>query len=599
MRKSESIAVKKPVGIWIRVSTEDQAKGDSPEHHERRARFYAESKGWEVGEVYHLDGFSGKTVWDNPQTQQMLKDIKQGKITGLIFSKLARLARNTRELLDFADRFREADADLISLQESIDTSTPAGRLFYTMIAAMAQWEREEIADRVSASINIRAKLGKPLNGKSPFGYHWVDKRLVPHTQEAPVRKLIYDLYLEYRRKKRVAKVLNERGYRTREGNRWSDTSIDRLLRDPTAKGMRRANFTTNGDSKMLKPESEWIWTEVEPIVTEETWEQCNKMLDERMESLRRKGRRPVHLFAGLTHCYCGNKMYVITKSPKYVCQKCRNKIPVVDLEAIFCEQLKAFFLSPAEVAEHLKKADEHLGEKEKLLQSLQEKHSQLQGEIQRVYQLYVDKKIDGDGFSQFYKPLEERKRQMDEELPRLQAEVDLLKINHISSDQVLTEAKDLHSRWPSLTVEEKQRIVESVTEKIIIGTDEVNITLCHLPSSEEVTKWQRSLPDGFAPASLGLRVSHFQKLAQTHPNCQIHSRRAKVQLPQNPRRHLMPNLSLHLPCLSTARLFCAPVRSQSPDSVQLTPLFPTSSRAHPRYSPENKPQVCWFENRPH
>jgi hypothetical protein len=58
----------------------------------------------------------------------MLKDIKSGHITGLIFSKLARLARNNRELLDFADTFREQNADLIALQEAIDTSTPAVRL---------------------------------------------------------------------------------------------------------------------------------------------------------------------------------------------------------------------------------------------------------------------------------------------------------------------------------------------------------------------------------------------------------------------------------------------------------------------------------------
>ncbi len=87
---------KKSVGIWIRVSTEDQAKGESPEHHEKRARLYAEAKGWDVKVIYHLEAVSGKSVMHHPEAKKMLKDIKDGSITGLIFSKLARFARNTK-----------------------------------------------------------------------------------------------------------------------------------------------------------------------------------------------------------------------------------------------------------------------------------------------------------------------------------------------------------------------------------------------------------------------------------------------------------------------------------------------------------------------
>lgn len=475
----------KRVGIWIRVSTEDQVRGESPETHERRARLYAEAKGWSVIEVYRLDAVSGKTVKETPEAKRMLADIKSGHITGLIFSKLARLARNTKELLEFAEFFREYDADLISLAESIDTSTPAGRLFYTMIAAMAQWEREEIAARVAASVPIRAKMGKPLGGQAPFGYQWQDQKLIPNLEEVPVRKLLYELFREYRRKKTVARLLNERGFRTRKGSPFSDTTVDRLLRDSTAKGIRRANYTQTKDSSKaweLKPESEWVLHEVEAIVGEDLWNECNTILDDQRTKGKRVTKRVVHLFTGVTFCGCGEKMYVPSNSPKYTCYKCRNKIPVTDLEAIFHEQIKNFFFSDAEIATHLAKADVAIAEKTELVGVLEAERKKLMAETDKLYDLYQSGMIDKQGFGAKYRPLAERLRQLDEELPQAQASLDILKISHLSQAEIVTEARDLYSRWPDLPGEEKRQIVEAITERIVVGDNEVEINLFYAPS---------------------------------------------------------------------------------------------------------------------
>ena len=141
----------KSVGIWIRVSTEDQARGESPEHHEKRARLYAEAKGWNVKEVYHLEALSGKTVMGYPQTQKMLEDIKSGHITGLIFSKLARLARNTRELLEFADIFNRYHADCL---------TPGiNRYFYSRRQTLLHHDRRDGTMGTGRNCGTRSGIG--------------------------------------------------------------------------------------------------------------------------------------------------------------------------------------------------------------------------------------------------------------------------------------------------------------------------------------------------------------------------------------------------------------------------------------------------------
>ncbi len=178
---------------------------------------------------------------------------------------------------------------------------------------------------------------KSIQKIAPFGYQWLNDTLVPDAQEAVVRKLMYELFIQHRRKKTVARLLNEAGYRTRTGARFSDMTVERLLRDTSAKGVYQGK--QNHDQKNKSKQRELA---IEPIVASELWEQVNALLN----GSHKPGKKAVQLFAGLIYCHCGARMSVPSNSPKYICSDCRHKIGTLDLEEIFQEQLKSLTFNP-------------------------------------------------------------------------------------------------------------------------------------------------------------------------------------------------------------------------------------------------------------
>jgi len=163
------------------------------------------------------------------------------------------------------------------------------------------------------------------------------------------------------------------------------------------------------------------------------------------------------------------------------------------LDNIVRQELKVFFGQPKRIAQHLKEAGRNLAEKSALLDAHQREIQKVRDEMTRTHRLYIQDQITAQGFGDFYKPAEQRLNQLLAELPKLEAEVDFLKVNRLSADDVLHESNSLHESWPSLPSEDKRKIVEALIEKIVIGNGEIDITFSHLPSSEERCKTQQKL----------------------------------------------------------------------------------------------------------
>lgn len=470
------------VGIFVRVSVIDKKNKESPEIHEERGRRYAEAKGWNVVRVYVLPSISGKTTKNLVQTKQMLDDIRLGVIQGLIFSKLARLARNTEELLHYSKYFQKHNANLISLNESIDTSTSSGRLFYTMIAAMAQWERENNLERIMASIETRRSMGKIVGGMVSHGYKIENAQIVVNEEEAPVRKLIYELFLEHKRRSTVARILNEKGYRTRKNKKWSDTVVTRLLKNSDAKGVRKSNYSrrpTEDNPSYFKPKEEWIFTPCPALVSEELWDACNAIIRE--QELNSKQTKPlnqrVHLFTGYLFCHNGHRMHIQTKTNKYSCPKCRVRIDKDDLEGIFKTRIEQFIISDDEINTYLSSSSEKEQLKEDEIQLAVTEIGKLDNKMESLIELHLSGEIPTKGFKKHYKPLDEQKEQLELNLLTLKEEFEQMKIAKHSFSVVVDKSKELYKNWEKLNRPEKRHIVQSVTNRITFDGRNINFSL--------------------------------------------------------------------------------------------------------------------------
>lgn len=217
--------------VYTRVSTDAQGedgKVSLPEQ-ERMAKACIESKGWQYVRTYEDNGYSGRTT-DRPALQQMLTDIENGEVDAIVIYKLDRLSRKQRDTLSIIEEFLlKNEVDLVSLNETLDTSSPWGRAMIGVLSSFNQLESENIALRTAMGRYATAREGGYAGGKPPLGYRAVNGNLVIVPEEAEIVRLIFSLRAEGLTLIGIANELNERGYRSKKGNPFKHSAVQTVL----------------------------------------------------------------------------------------------------------------------------------------------------------------------------------------------------------------------------------------------------------------------------------------------------------------------------------------------------------------------------------
>jgi site-specific DNA recombinase len=224
-----------PLIGYVRVSTDRQAdQGVSLEAQEAKIRAMAIVRGGELEDVI-VDGGESARDLNRPGVQRLLGLVNTGKLDAVIVAKLDRLTRSVKDLCGLLELFEKRKVALISVAESLDTGSAAGRLVITIMGAVSQWEREAIGERTRDALRHKRSQGQRV-GNIAFGFRLASdgQHLEPDPVEQGALAEIRRLREEGATLRGIAASLNHRALRTRRGTPWRLESVARVVKQAAA-----------------------------------------------------------------------------------------------------------------------------------------------------------------------------------------------------------------------------------------------------------------------------------------------------------------------------------------------------------------------------
>ncbi len=442
------------------------------------------AEGWTfLPDRYDDGGYTGGNM-ERPALHRLMKDIEAGRVDTVVVYKVDRLSRS---LLDFARMmqvFESRSVAFVSVTQSFNTSDSMGRLMLNVLLSFAQFEREIISERTRDKMAAARRKGKWVGGRPILGYDIQPDgfRLIVNEKEAKRVREIFDLYLKHESLIPTVRVLNERGWLTKQ---WTSRKGKPLGGRPFEKGGLYALLTNVAYIGKVRFKDELYEGEHGGIVDAEVWRKAQHLLTRN----GRTGGSIVRnkygaILKGLIHCTACRRTMGHTYSSKngrvayryYVCNgaakrgwdSCPSKsIPAGEIERIVVEQVRAIGKDPRLVEATLRHARQKTDD---ATRELRAEHTAVERHLRRhhaeVGKLAADAANRNGGTAARLGDLHERIRSSEERLAQIAAELKALETGRIDESAVRDALTEFDEVWENLAPKEQARVLRLLIERV-------------------------------------------------------------------------------------------------------------------------------------
>ena len=304
-KMNESIALG-----YSRVSSEEQAQhGISIDAQRTILEGWAAMTSRQI-RIYEDAGYSGKNI-NRPALQQLLTECRSGSVSAVVVWKLDRLSRSLRDTLAIIeDILQPRGITLVSVTESIDTSTPSGRMMLNLLASFAQLEREQDSDRVVMAHKHLARDCKYLGGHVPLGYRIdADKHYQLDPETAPIVRRVFEMYLARSGYTPILEYLNSMDFPGTRKTAFKKQDLNFMLKNEIYAGTYVRRMGADPRHRITSPETVRVPGGVPALLSPEEWQRVCRMREQSRTAAAVYSARQIYPLSGLVFCAsCGALM---------------------------------------------------------------------------------------------------------------------------------------------------------------------------------------------------------------------------------------------------------------------------------------------------